>query len=536
MPCHGAKGGPGGLIAAIEAANAHGGGTIALAGGCSYALTKGQFDKGNGRDGLPPIHSPITIDGHGASIVRTNGAPVFRLFQVEDATSAKLTLNEVDLKHGDTGGSGPALAGGGAILVTGRGTLTLRDSVLANNTSANGGAIASNGGTVLVTGSVLRRNHGTEALGGVAGAILNNGGRLVVRSSTLTDNDSTAKGGAISSPAGLARVITSTISDNSVAVNGTGGGIFNFAKLTVYRSTISGNHAHGFGANGGAIANYSQGNLSVDDSTLSDNTAGETSAEGGAIVNFGKGTITDATIASNRAIGPGATGGGIIDHSPLTVTATIVADNNGDNCAGKVHDGGFNLENGTSCGFEKHAVNAQPLLKPLADYGGPTETRALKPGSPAIDRVPARNLACGGTVDQRGVQRPQGQRCDIGAFEFAIPRITISSPRNGAQYKKGSHLPAAYRCEEGGITSPIASCTGTVRNGQAINTDSLGTKSFTVTATDKSGNQVKKTVRYTVMKGESGGGGGGQGGRCGGGSGGGGGVASGGGGGGGGAC
>ena len=78
---------------------------------------------------------------------------------------------------------------------------------------------------------------------------------------------------------------------------------------------------------------------------------------------------------------------------------------------------------------------------------------------------------------QRTVRRPQGRRCDIGAFEFALPRIRITTPRNGARYKRGSRVKADYRCSEGGVVSPtpspIASCTGTVPNGHRIDTNNV---------------------------------------------------------------
>ena len=77
-----------------------------------------------------------------------------------------------------------------------------------------------------------------------------------------------------------------------------------------------------------------------------------------------------------------------------------------------------------------------PKLSPLADNGGSTKTVALGPGSAARDKVPASRAGCPG-IDQRGVHRPQGKACDIGAFEFATPAIRITSPRGGAHYKNG---------------------------------------------------------------------------------------------------
>jgi hypothetical protein len=58
------------------------------------------------------------------------------------------------------------------------------------------------------------------------------------------------------------------------------------------------------------------------------------------------------------------------------------------------------------------------VLGPLQDNGGPTWTHALLPGSPAIDRGEAGQCPA---TDQRGVSRPQGAGCDLGAFELEGP-------------------------------------------------------------------------------------------------------------------
>src|SRR5206468_134204 len=118
-------------------------------------------------------------------------------------------------------------------------------------------------------------------------------------------------------------------------------------------------------------------------------------------------------------------------------------------------------------------------------------------GSPAINRVAIRGGRCPAT-DQRGVKRPQGRACDIGAFEYAVPTITILTPRAGGSYEHRSRIPAAFRCSEGGITSTIAKCSGTVRPGHMINTRSVGAKSFRVIAVDRTGNRSAMTARYDV--------------------------------------
>ncbi len=141
--------------------------------------------------------------------------------------------------------------------------------------------------------------------------------------------------------------------------------------------------------------------------------------------------------------------------------------------------------------------NVNPKLGPLADNGGPINTFALLPGSPAINKG---DIAACYATDQRGLPRPQGAACDLGAFEFATPLVTIVAPRNGARYKHGARVLAAFTCTEAGSRSFIRSCLGTLTNGHLINTSRPGTRSFTVTAIDKAGNRVSKTIHYTVKK------------------------------------
>jgi hypothetical protein len=88
---------------------------------------------------------------------------------------------------------------------------------------------------------------------------------------------------------------------------------------------------------------------------------------------------------------------------------------------------GFNFSDDASCGFTAGTdqQNAgDPGLGALADNGGPTQTRLPLPGSPLIDAIPVASCqadgASGITADQRGVTRPQGPGCDIGAVEVEV--------------------------------------------------------------------------------------------------------------------
>jgi hypothetical protein len=92
--------------------------------------------------------------------------------------------------------------------------------------------------------------------------------------------------------------------------------------------------------------------------------------------------------------------------------------------AGGFLSGGHNLVSDDSCGFaatgDQEMVDA--LLGPLADNGGPTLTHLPSPVSPAVGAVPdgTAGICTGGRTDQRGVVRPQGVGCDVGAIERQV--------------------------------------------------------------------------------------------------------------------
>ncbi len=110
------------------------------------------------------------------------------------------------------------------------------------------------------------------------------------------------------------------------------------------------------------------------------------------------------------------------DYDFAEIRNSIVAENSRWNCpvngTSLATSLGNNLVDDTSCGFTEPTdlVVADAMLGPLQDNGGPTETHDLLPGSPAID---AGSMDCPPPdTDQRGVARPQGTACDIGAVEY----------------------------------------------------------------------------------------------------------------------
>ncbi len=253
VPC---SSGAAGLVAAVNAANGSGGGTIVLAWGCTYALTTPD----NGENGLPVVITPITVFGNGATIT---GSGAVRIFEV-DGPGGNLSLRNVTL----TGGSVPDF--GGAILNS-SGTVTLNQSVVTGNSAANaGGGIASgtfgpSTATLTLNGTLVTNNSspgdGVQPPdgSGSGGGIVNAQGKATLNFTRVANNFAGgAAGGGIASgnymgspgPTSQLTLNFSQVNNNS-APNAGGGGIQNLAgNVTLNVSQVNGNTS----LNGGGIA------------------------------------------------------------------------------------------------------------------------------------------------------------------------------------------------------------------------------------------------------------------------------------------
>ena len=267
-------------------------------------------------------------------------------------------------------------------------------------------------------------------------------------------------GGGITSPSHLtlARV---TVRDNtkgsSTSLAPFGGGVFvgafgssTPANLTMVDSTVSGNRAVGSppfltNGTGGGVAVFSTGTVTISNSTIAGNTAtGEAAMGGGMGTMMVNVTVRNSTIAGNTAAATtgAATGGnfyretgpGMPQPGSLVLTDSIVSGGSltgsgaktGPNCSPGAVTGtsGRNIDSGSSCGLASPSLSTtDPLLGPLGDNGGPTDVAPITELSPALNAALA---ACPAT-DQRGVTRPQGGGCDIGAFE----RVADTTPPGG---------------------------------------------------------------------------------------------------------
>ena len=257
-----------------------------------------------------------------------------------------------------------------------------------------------------MSNSTFAGNSADLAGGGIA-----NLGTLTVSNSTFAGN-SADYGAGIYSDARMLTVSNSTFSGNS-AFN-QGGGIYNYSgTLTVSNSTFAGNGATDFG---GGIYNYS-GALTVSNSTFAGN--GATDFGGGILNDSGTLTVSNSTFAGNRppqAAASTASAAWWRCETRLSPTAA------GGNCGGTITDGGHNLSypvDGTCPAF----MHGDPRLGPLQDNGGSTQTMTLGSGSAARDAGDDAICAAAPVngLDQRGVARPQGAHCDIGAYEAKPP-------------------------------------------------------------------------------------------------------------------
>jgi CSLREA domain-containing protein len=373
------------------------------------------------------------------------------------------------------------------------GSATLTNVTFSGNTATYGGGMHNWGGSATLTNVTFSGNSSQDG----GGMDNNYGSSATLTNVTFSGNSSQDGGGLVNNSGRSATLTNVTFSGNS---SQDGGGMRNdwTSSATLANVTFSGNTA----PVGGGMANY--GNPTLTNVTFS----GNTSLYGGGMASFGSPTLTNVTFSGNSAQ---YYGGGTYGWAG-TLKNTIVANNSPDDCAGSMTSAGHNLIEAVACRIAGdttgNIIGSDPRLGPLADNGGSTQTHALLADSPAIDAVPLADCTdlAGNPVatDQRGVARPQGAACDIGAFELepsdsTPPAITLTTPAQGAVYTLNQAVLAHYTCEDEAEGSGLASCVGDVPDGAAIDTASVGPNAFTVTAEDNAANTASLTHAYSVV-------------------------------------
>jgi CSLREA domain-containing protein len=455
------------LRAAIQEANSLSGGDAVIVRAGSYQLTLGQLE----------VTDDLTITGAGEASTVIDGKKKSRVLRL--TYPADVTLSQVTIKRGRNLGSngcgasaGDAGCGGGLLnestatltnvtfihneasdgggfsnlfgtatltnvtfaknkasgfasggLDNFNGIVTLTNVVFTSNTAPNAGGLE-NIGEATLTNVTFIGNKATDRHIGAGGGLWNSVGTVTLSDVTFTrnktntgslaggggfTNESTAvlsnvtfTGNEASFAGGLLNFGTATLSNVTFSKNKArqdGGGIDNGGTATLTGVIFTGNKAR---ANGGGLTNASTGTAELTNVLLTGNTA----KKDGGLINNGSATLTNVTVAGNKA---GFNAGGIENfQGTLTLINTIVSGQT-TNCLGAMRSLGHNLDSGDTCGFTAAGdlVNIDPLLP---------KTPPLMPsaGSLAIDA--GDDSACPAT-DLRGVPRPQGAACDIGAYE-----------------------------------------------------------------------------------------------------------------------
>jgi len=313
------------------------------------------------------INGDVDDDNVGDITIHGNYGPA--ALSVVTGAEAELNGLRVIYSRGSLGGG---LANSGILTVT-------NSTFFGNSANYSGGGIY-NAGQLTITNSAITDNY-TD---GVGGGICNEG-TVTVTDSLISGNEALSGGGISSGVSMFLEIVGTTISNNGAEYSG--GGIYHTGIGSVSNSTISGNTQNSFlsQSGGGGIAN--SGLLFIYDSTLSGNTA----YSGSSIFN------PNGTLMLGRSV--------------------VVVGDSSNSCFGTITDEGGNLQwpKGSCVG-----TSGDPLLGPLQDNGGPTPTMLPGFGSGAIDAVDCDPAV---SVDQRGVSRPQGEACDIGAVEVLTDAI-----------------------------------------------------------------------------------------------------------------
>lgn len=372
-----------------------------------------------------------TPSGSGAALYKATGGPwqavTIRIFQVDFSGNHAIATAQDD--------------GGGAIYVVGAAELDVVDATFASNSGANGGALYSLGSKAVnlydtaFTGNSATGTGGNPGNGGNGGAIGVDGDARFVNLCRvkLGGNVSNAFGGGLFtvtySDASFTRIEDSTLEGNvSNATDALAGGAYiQGSPLIVSGSTFKDNQAAGYAG----LALFGYGGVlegTIVNSTFVGNTARTGLGGAMSIAAATSLTLENVTIARNTAPCDVCFAAGIANDSgdALTLSNVIFEDNVGGNIYNPwamLHpaaNGAANLQWPQSRGSGQVETAAAPGttfaaagLSDPADNGGPTETMAIAPGSPAIDAGTSTGAL---PVDQRGL--PRVGAVDIGAYEF----------------------------------------------------------------------------------------------------------------------
>lgn len=423
----------------------------------------------------------VNIAGPGPSNLTISGGDAVSVFIVN--AGANVQISGLAIQHGSS------LLGGG---IFNAGTLALNNVVVSLCTMGNqlGGGIF-NSGTLTLTSSQVSDNSAGNPDGegepGGGGGIYNFGGTITISQSQISgnvaepgviiDNEGSQSGepgqggGVFSTNSASGTVGTVSINQSSILTNQpTGIEAFAGTSVTVAASTIA--------SSGKGIQTDNAAQVTVTNSTIALNTLAINSG-GSVVISFS--TIADNLSGVSASLGQdfgGATPGSI------TFKASILS-NQIQNClivfrpplGPGISSDGYNLSSDDSCTTvfvnTGDVNNTSADLDPggLRNNGGPTQTIALLAGSPAIDAIPVN--ACTDvngnpvTQDQRGVPRPQGPACDMGAFEY-FPSKLLSVAVEVFQITDSVEALSLTPEQQQNLDDPLQAAVDSVNRGETI--------------------------------------------------------------------
>lgn len=447
------------LRAALDAVKAAGGGAITFACGGKHTIAiASRLLVGSAKD------KSVIVDGGG--VITLSGGGKTRVFDLDNHTNfvvQRLTIADGFVAAGEPKETNKPQNSGAAIRHPWFGTLKVIDSRFEKNVCASldgeigGGAIYAGGLTeAVLSGSEFVGNRASNG-----GGVLNRGSTLTIVECVFRDNKATSvgsgqfgNGGGVyidgmnyENPGGTFSMCGTVFEGNSAKTHGSGMFSYYYAgsKAEIRDSVFHANLFDNAGKGSGALYHEAVP-LALSSTTFSSNTGGE---HAGAIFlgQKSEATITNCTFAANRVSGNGGAlfngaaiahfvnctlSGNDADYGPaifkgqsatVTLKNTVFAKNTTANkysatsCHEAMTDQGGNLQwpktKASGAADQPCAAGitfADPLLQPLADNGGRSQTFALGAGSPAIDA----GSGCPPT-DQRGL--PRSTPCDSGAFE-----------------------------------------------------------------------------------------------------------------------
>ena len=353
----------------------------AAASGDTIQLVTGIYTLTQGTD--IDVTTSVKIEGNDPSNTSIDGSQNLGSIQSGESTRilrvdnpAQVTIQGLTLTHGIDendeacpSGCDSIDANGGGALFNNGGTVTLDDVAFTNNSGSAtplGGAVSNSGGSLTMNGVSFTQNSAGSA------------GALFIRSGTVTGNAVTFD------------------SDSTTCCNG--GALYQLGGTTTLTNTTVVNSS---GLDGTAAFWTGGGTLTLDNDTFSDD---------------GADIATDrfaSTVVENTILGRGSERGaceqaGDDDELNNETTGAAIT----------TPDGGYNIDEDTSCNLSGTGdqSKADPMIVPIFDNGGPTQTEALIAGSPALGDPATTHCP---TTDARGESRP-ASKCDIGAFEADV--------------------------------------------------------------------------------------------------------------------